>query len=109
MDMPESTTEFQADAPRRIRWWPAVLILAVAAGVWTYIRLLQDVPYQTQNLQTALLVLSTLPLLLLWILLLSRLRWRRRFLLSGGVLGLVGLLAASVEIRGVITLMALFR
>jgi len=69
--------------------------------VWTYIWLIQDAPHQTQNLQTGLLVLSTLALLLLWVLLLSRLRWYRRFLLSGGVIGLLGLLAASVEIRGV--------
>jgi outer membrane protein assembly factor BamB len=84
-----------------IRWWPAIVILVLAAVVWFYIWFLQDIPRQAQNIQTAQLILATLALLMTWVLLFSRMRWRRRFLLCGGVVGLAGLMAATLEIRGV--------
>jgi len=101
MDMPESTTEFQADTPRRIRWWPAGLILAVATGAWVAIWQFEGLDRQVQNLQTTQVILATLGALLLWVLLASRLRWKSRLLVCVGVVGLVGLLAATLEIRGV--------
>jgi len=101
MSTSEQHKETQIESPRGTRWWPAVVILMIATGVWVFIWQFQDVHRQTQNLQTTLLILATLGLLLVWVLLLSRLRWRRRLLLGGAALGLAGLVAVSLEIRGV--------
>src|ERR1035437_250164 len=77
-------------APRRpMRWWPVPVILVLAAGsivwVWqSYGRQRQD-----RNIATAIVVVSTSFLLLLWSLFLSRLRWRIRLGGLGGVVGLI--------------------
>ncbi len=94
-------TETPVEAPRRIRWWPVGVILTLAAGVWAYIWQFQEVHRQTKNLQTTVLVLVALASLLLWVLLLSRLRWRQRLLLWGGAVGVGSILWATLEIRGV--------
>lgn len=84
-----------------MRWWPATMIVILAAAVWVYIWWFQDVHRQTKNLRTAGLILATVVLLLLWVLLLSRLPWKRRLLLCGGAVGLAAMLAATLKIRGV--------
>jgi outer membrane protein assembly factor BamB len=101
MSTPAPATE--TEVPRRspMRWWPAVVILALAAAFWLAIWQFQDVHRQTKNLQTSGLILVTLVLLWLWVLLLSRLRWTRRLFICGGAAGLAGILAATLEIRGV--------
>jgi len=101
MSTPHPRTEPRGDYRPAICWWPAVAILALAVLVWVYIWLIQDVHQQTKNLQTTSLILVTFVLLFLWVLLLSRLRWTRRLLLCGGTIGLAGILAATLEIRGV--------
>ena len=84
-----------------VRWWPAVVILALAASRWGYIWFVQDGDRQAKNLRTAFLLIATTALLLLWILLVSRLSWTLRLLILGGVVGIFGLSAALLEIRGV--------
>ena len=84
-----------------IRWWPVPVILLAAAGgvVWawrTHGRQRQD-----QNLAMAGVVLVTLLLLLLWCLLLSRMRWKLRVGVFGGVVGLILLVTALFRIHGV--------
>ncbi len=101
MSTPEPKTETRVELRPAIRWWPAAVILTLVAAVWVYIWRFQDVHRQTKNLQTTILILATVVLLLLWVLLLSRLRWTRRLLLCGGTVGLAGVLAATLEIRGV--------
>ncbi|NOY43213.1 MAG: PQQ-binding-like beta-propeller repeat protein [Planctomycetes bacterium] len=101
MSTPDTQTETQVQQRPAIRWWPVVVIVSLASGFWVYIWRFQDVHRQTQNLQTTILILATLILLVLWVLLLSRMPWKRRLLFCGGVVGLVGTLAATLEIRGV--------
>ncbi|MCA9231813.1 MAG: PQQ-like beta-propeller repeat protein [Planctomycetales bacterium] len=98
-DQPQGET--RTTATQGVRWWPAGTVLALAAGYWVYVWHIQDAHRQTRNLQTLMLVQGTLIALLLWVLLFSRLRWKRRFAWCGGVLGVVGLLVATLEIRGV--------
>ena len=97
----EPQTETEVEFPPAIRWWPAAVILILVAVTSVYIWQFQDVDRQTKNLQTMLLGFATEVLLLLWVLLFSRLRWTRRLLVLGGVVVLTGILAATVEIRGV--------
>jgi outer membrane protein assembly factor BamB len=99
-----NTSESRSEIPARqlgIRWWPAAAILILAATGWICIWRFQDVQRQTKNLQTAQLILVTIILLLLWVLLFSRLRWSWRLLVCGGVVGLAGVLALTVKVRGV--------
>jgi outer membrane protein assembly factor BamB len=101
MSTPQPQLDFHSKRRPTLRWWPAAVILALAASVWTYIWFFQEVHRQTKNLQTTILILVTSVLLLLWVLLLSRLQWTRRLLVAGGAVGLAGILASMLEIRGV--------
>ena len=89
-----------AQAPR-MRWWPALIILVLASAVWAYIWLIQEDHRQAKNLRTALLAILTCGLLMLWMLLFSRIRWRRRLGILAIVVALFGVAAATLEIRGV--------
>ena len=72
----ERKDQLKSSNPRPIRWWPALVILLVAAGALIWLRFLQDViNHQNQNLQTAQVVVFTSVALLLWCLFFSRLRW----------------------------------
>lgn len=78
-----------------LRWWPAALIVLLAAGVVAYF-LGRDFANQQAQVMNVLatLILAGLALLL-WLLLFSRLPWRRRFsivgMLMAGILVFVGL------------------
>jgi outer membrane protein assembly factor BamB len=86
---------------RRVRWWPAAVILLLASGtlVWTWEA--SGRQRQDRNLATIILAVLTSVLLLLWCLVLSRLRWKVRLGVLGGVLGLVGLTSALLRFHGV--------
>lgn len=96
----DENTELPAQHSVGLRWWPAAVILALAALVWI-VWFFQDVPRQSQNIRTSLLGLATFALLLLWWLLFSRLAWSRRLLGLGGAAALSGLVAALFEFHGV--------
>jgi len=89
------------DAGPPIRWWPAALILALAALAIVYVRFLGERSHQERNILSMIIGVGTTWLLLLWVLFLSRLRWRVRGLVFGGVVGLIALLAAMFEVHGV--------
>ena len=84
---------------RTVRWWIAALVLALTAAglvaVWS-----GEDQRQEQVLRTMGLVLLTVLLLLLWVVLLSGLRWRTRgaIVLAFGLLLALG--AALFELRG---------
>jgi outer membrane protein assembly factor BamB len=100
---PEEPTDPPAgtDRARRIRWWPAAIILLLAAGrvVWIWETYRQQ--RQDRNLAIILTVVLTLLLLLLWCLFLSRLRWKVRLGAFGCVLGLICLGIALFRFHGV--------
>jgi outer membrane protein assembly factor BamB len=86
---------------RPVRWWPALLVLALAAGTLLWIWLGYGRQRQDRNIATALVVIATSFLLLLWCLFLSRLRWKIRLTTLGGVLGLALLSVALFRFHGV--------
>jgi outer membrane protein assembly factor BamB len=91
----------KAASPRPIRWWPAAAVLLLAAGtivwVWaTYAKQRQD-----RILATTAVGLLALLLLLVWCLFFSRLRWKLRLGVFGGVLCLVSLIMALFRFHGV--------
>jgi outer membrane protein assembly factor BamB len=86
---------------RRIRWWPALVIAFLAALAILYVRGFRENSHQERNLQTLTITVVAFVLLLTWVALLSRMRWRLRCLVLGGVFAVIGSLAAMFEIRGV--------
>jgi outer membrane protein assembly factor BamB len=100
-------TNDQADVPRNIasrraiRWWPVPLIFLAATGGIVWVWQAYGRQRQDKNLASVGILLLTLLLLLLWCLLLSRIRWKLRLRLFGGVVGLVLIVAALFRIQGV--------
>jgi outer membrane protein assembly factor BamB len=89
-------------APRRpLRWWPVPVILVLAAGAVVWVWQSYGRQRQDRNIATAIIGLITLFLLLLWCLFLSRLRWRIRLGVLGGVVGLILLVMALFRFHGV--------
>ena len=86
---------------RGIRWWPAWLILLLAAGAILVVQLREDFPFQRRNLTSFSIGLGAAALLLLWWIILSRSRWRLRLGVTLGVLAGLGLGASLFKIRGV--------
>ena len=84
-----------------LRWWPLSAIVVLAAGALIFIWV-ADAPHrQNQVMQTLAVMICTLGLTSLWLLFLSRLRWKIR-LLSAGAFALLGTAAAiSLRIGGV--------
>lgn len=84
----------------KIRWWPAVVLVALALVTLLWIQLGES-SGQEKTMSSIALLLLVVVLLLGWVLLFSRLPWRRRALVTAVVVGLAGILAATLEIRGV--------
>ena len=84
-----------------LRWWPVSAIIALAAGALIFIWIIDAPHRQKQVMQTLGVIICTLGLTSLWLLFLSRLRWKIR-LLSAGAFILLGTTAAiSLRIAGV--------
>lgn len=77
------------------------MILLVGVLAVVFVRADVDRPFQSRNIRTAAVVLGTSGGLLFWLLLLSRLPWRRRGAILAGVVGCLGLLWVLVRIEGV--------
>jgi outer membrane protein assembly factor BamB len=75
-----------------------MLVTGIAVAV---IRSRADLPFQSRNLGSLIAVVLGGTGLWLWWLLASRASWRSRFAICGGILLLIGLLAATFRIRGV--------
>jgi outer membrane protein assembly factor BamB len=100
---PEGPTDPPASTapPRGVRWWPAAVILLLAAGrlIWVWQAYRQQ--RQDRNLAAVATLVFAFLLLLAWWLFFSRLRWTVRLGVFGGVLGLVGLAVALFRFHGV--------
>ena len=84
-----------------VRWWPAAVILSLAGLASLYFLLIREDSQQWRNLYAMETGIVAAVLLLLWVLFLSRIRWKIRWLLFGGAVGLIGLLTATFKIHGV--------
>jgi outer membrane protein assembly factor BamB len=99
---PTGTNPAPQSAPRRpIRWWPAAIILVLAAGAIVYLLSAYGHQRQDQNIAVASVAIIAFLLLLLWCLLLSRLRWKIRLGVFGAAIGFVALVPALFRIHGV--------
>lgn len=87
--------------PRSVRWWPAAIIILLAAGRVLWIWSVPSLNRQNQVMSSGEAVLLTLALLFLWLVLLSRLRWRIRLLSALLVVMLGVLLRQTVTVRAV--------
>ncbi|HEX4955140.1 MAG TPA: PQQ-binding-like beta-propeller repeat protein [Thermoanaerobaculia bacterium] len=87
--------------PKKIRWWPAVLVVLLWLGAVGWFSWAGERTGQERTLAVLGVTAMALGLLFLWFLLLSRLPWRGRLLGALGVVGLGFLAAQTVEIRGV--------
>jgi outer membrane protein assembly factor BamB len=63
---------------KRMRWWIPTTVVALAAANVIRVRILGDLDGMTRNMQTMLTVIASLPLLIVWWLFLTGLRWRVR-------------------------------
>lgn len=106
--MTETNQSPGADCPatdvsnrKPIRWWPALVILALAIATEFAIRLWPQTSFQQKNIATAQVVIVSLLLWLLWVLFFSRLRWFVRIAIFFGFVGVIALIAGLFRIRGV--------
>lgn len=84
-----------------IRWWPAAVIVLLSAGLLAFMWVGEASNAQARAMNTIGVVALTGILLVLWIMLASRLPWRRRFAFLGVLVVVVGLFAALFKIEGV--------
>ena len=87
--------------PRRLRLWPAVLVVLVSAVTIAVIRLDAAKTFQQRNLSTLTAAAFTLGVLLVWWLLLSGIRWKTRWIGLFWILVVIGGGVATFRIRGV--------
>ena len=98
-DLPKVTLKI---TPRKkIRWWPAFLVLLLATVAIFWVRTSYGRQRQDQNIAVANIVVITFALLIIWCVLLSRFNWKLRWGLVGSALGLIGVAAALFRIHGV--------
>jgi outer membrane protein assembly factor BamB len=95
------TAEIHSTRRRPIRWWPAGLTVLLAVSAILYFRVIREDSQQWRNIYSMQTCVVALALLLIWVLFLSRMRWKVRLLAFGSVVGLIGLMVGMFEIRGV--------
>lgn len=88
-------------SPRRIRWWPAIVVGVLALGAINWVRAHTDWPFQKRNLDTAQVILIALGLWLIWWTIFSRARWRLRLGVLAGFFLCVASVPVLFRIRGV--------
>jgi outer membrane protein assembly factor BamB len=84
-----------------IRWWPVAVILTLAASTLFWIWGVQEIQRQNKVVETFLTLIGAGALLMIWMLLLSRLRWWARLLALAAVITLIIAAGFSLRIRGV--------
>ena len=91
-----------SDTRRRgIRWWPAAIVLVLFASWLAWVWFPESRHRQDQIVSTVLGALVTGLALLVWLMLLSRLRWKLRLAVFGGLVALLVTLGLTLEFRGV--------
>lgn len=100
---PESAGEAPAPIPpkRPIRWWPVVVILSLAVVLLLVTWSNDNLQRQDRFLRTILVGILSAGLLLGWVLFLSRMAWRIRLVIFGGVVLLAIVAKWAFVIRGV--------
>lgn len=101
MSEPARLPPAEVDRRPAVRWWPAIIILASGFVAYAVLWFLPHVSQQQFNIQVAQIVVFSLAALILWLLLGSRLRWKIRLSILGGVILTIGAVAGSFRIRGV--------
>jgi len=86
---------------RPIRWWPCLATILVAMGCLFWIWLVRDISRQEKNLQTLYTGVGAVVLLLIWLLFVSRIRWRIKLLVVGALLSLMIGAQVLLRVRGV--------
>ena len=86
---------------KRIRWWPLALIVAVAGGIVAVTSQPDSLTHQQKYMRMGMTIAAALALFLVWTLFLSRMKWALRLGITGGVLALIGLAAATLKVEGV--------
>ncbi len=84
-----------------LRWWPAALILAIAAGLLAFIWLREAPSAQARVVPSFPVLFFTVVALFIWLVLLSRLPGRRRWRIFLATALLVGTGLLLFEIKGV--------
>jgi len=86
---------------RRVRWWPAVAIGALTLVAVIYIWTADFSSRQMQIQWTGQIVILAVLLLLVWLLFLSRLRWKVRLISLGATILMLGTIPALFRMRGI--------
>jgi outer membrane protein assembly factor BamB len=89
------------DGPTGIRWWPAIVVLALTTAAVTWVQARSDWPFQKRNLTSLPVVLIAAALLLVWWTFFSRAPRAWRFGIALGLVFCLGAGAALFRIRGV--------
>jgi outer membrane protein assembly factor BamB len=87
--------------PTGIRWWPAIVILALATAAVVWVQAQSDWPFQKRNLTSLPIVIVSVALLLAWWVFFSRASRAWRFGITLGLVLCLGAGAALFRIRGV--------
>ena len=96
------TVSTSVKKPRKLRWWPAAVILTAALVLLAWIWTVEEVSYeQVRTMRTGLLMIVSLLLLSLWWLLASGVGWKTRLLGFLAVVLGVALLTTVLRIEGV--------
>ena len=88
------------DSKSRIRWLPAVIILALTILAIILLWSLDAPQRQWRVLHTVLVLMLSFLLILLWLLLFSRLRWKIRLLTFGAIVLILFLSTALFRVKG---------
>jgi outer membrane protein assembly factor BamB len=90
------------EKPRGARWWPAIGIVMLAAANLYRLHSSEDLESNFKNMQTFLTIGVGILLLLLWVLFLSRLRWRARLACLAMVVALGILASQTIRFDGAV-------
>ncbi len=101
MSEPADLPPAEVDRRPAVRWWPAVIILAAGFIAFAILWFAPRVSQQQFNIQVAQILLCLLAALLLWLLLGSRMRWKIRLSILGGIILAIGAVAGLFRVRGV--------
>ena len=84
----------------RIRWWPAVVIVALTILAIIVLWSVDAAHRQSRVLHTVLVLMLSFLLILLWLLFFSRLRWKVRLLTFGAIVLVLFLSTFLLRIKG---------